>query len=362
MTRHSFLQLFLIPTFLLAAAHSQALAEVSNTEILERSTSGRTVRVVGGGNLGIRPGEAVLLQDGGKRLASGRVLRTTQDSAIVYVVEEYVTNDFQPGQSLNLLHGVPLADVPELPAEAYAQDSLPANPGDEQVTPDGREFSPKPMERLFTPDGRSLSDSREEEMAPYTPPDVDEDRYNPEKPLRPRYPSRKDFTTHNLTLGVGLFRNREIVTGSTTTNNTNTYITRQGYALRYAYNFETHLWNQGRPNPALLSFEIGWGIYNFVHSFSNGASANVRVMPISGSFRYLIRANRSFKIYPYAGYQNNLVSATDSTSNASTASLSRLQGGRLMGGAGAMLVTSETIDARVEAGTDGILMGLVVKF
>ena len=34
----------------------------------------------------------------------------------------------------------------------------------------------------------------------------------------------------------------------------------------------------------------------------------------------------------------------------------------IFGGAGGQLVVSETLDARLEGGTDGVLFGLVVKF
>ncbi len=362
MTRHSFLRLFsLVPTALLftgALAH----ADLADSSILERSTSGRTIRISGTGRLPIHPGEAVLLQDdSGNRLAAARVLKTQQDNTIVYVVEEYVTNDFQPGQSVDVLYGVPLMNVPELPPNITSAGEFSANPGNEQLTPDNQEFRPKPSERLFTPDGRPLDESHEEIAEPAKAPDVDEDKYYPEYPLRPKYPTRPDFSTHNLTVGVNMFRNRE-VTDTVKAAGVNHYSTYQGYSLRYAYNFETSLWLESHRTPALMSFEVGFGMYNFIHHYSNGASTDVRVIPISGTFRYLIRANRLFKIYPYAGYQDNFVSATSATANANTSSLSVLKGGRLLGGAGAMLTTSESTDARFEVGTDGYLLGLVVKF
>jgi hypothetical protein len=48
--------------------------------------------------------------------------------------------------------------------------------------------------------------------------------------------------------------------------------------------------------------------------------------------------------------------------NGSLNGLEPLMGGRLLGGAGAVLVMSDNIDTRVEGGTDGVLAGLVVKF
>jgi hypothetical protein len=361
MTCHSFLRLILPVTALLftsAIVH----AAVAETSIVERSTSGRTIRLGGTGRLPIRPGEAVLLQSAnGDRLAAARVVRMQGDAPIFYIVEEYVTNDFQAGQSLDVLYGVPLANIPELPPEIGYEGDVAANPGNEQLTPDNKEFRPKPTERLFTPDGRPVDEHAEEQVEPYKVPDVDDDRYHPEYPLRPKYPKRPDYSTHNLTLGVGIFRNRDV--GDTASAAvTRDYTTRQGYALRYAYNFEADLWMFSRHSPSLLSFEVGMGTYNFVQTYSNGGQADVRVIPLSGSFRYMIRANRMFKIYPYAGYETNIVSATSATGNANTASLTPLKMGRLIGGGGAMLTTSESIDARFDAGVEGFLVGLVVKF
>ena len=106
-------------------------------------------------------------------------------------------------------------------------------------------------------------------------------------------------------------------------------------------------------------------MYTFDHTFpsairpnSDQEVANVRVIPIQAELRYLIEVSKLFRLYPYIGYQYNIVSAVNGALNG----LEPLMGGRLLGGAGAALVLSDNLDARVEAGSDGVLGGLVVKF
>jgi hypothetical protein len=76
------------------------------------------------------------------------------------------------------------------------------------------------------------------------------------------------------------------------------------------------------------------------------------------NLRYLVGVSKFFRLYPYIGFQYNLVTGKDAASD----QLDNIRGGQLLGGAGAQLVVSEAIDARVQGGTDGILGGLVVKF
>src|SRR5690606_13861586 len=132
------------------------------------------------------------------------------------------------------------------------------------------------------------------------------------------------------------------------------FTTYQGYALRYAYTFRTSYWLSGR-NQALISAEASWGSYSFNHTFPEGNVAQVHVMPLGFNLRYQIETSRLFRLYPYIGYQNNIVSAT----NGSAGDLRGLKGGQLLGGAGAQLVMSDNIDSRLQAGSDGVLFGLV---
>ena len=104
--------------------------------------------------------------------------------------------------------------------------------------------------------------------------------------------------------------------------------------------------------------EFGLGIYNFEHTFDATTTSQIRVTPIGFNVRYLVELSKMFRLYPYVGYQHNIVGATDGN----LASLENMRGGRLLGGAGAQLVMSENMDARVEGGSDGVLGAIVVKF
>ncbi len=335
-----------------------AHADEADAEVLEQSSSGQVIRVALGRNQGLRSNDPILLMENGQRVAAARIVRADENSSIAYIVEDFEKSKIILGQAISILYGMPLDDVPELPEGLFDDEEVRPNPSDEKLTPDEREFRPRAQDRVFTPDGREVDPRHEEEVDPYQKPDVDSDRYQPERSIRPRYPNRPDYSAHNLTLGVGIFRDLE----TTSTSVNSTYTTHQGWAARYGYVWESHLWFQRKRNPALFSLELGWGTYNFVHAPAGGGAANVRVMPLQGSLRWLIRVNRMFKIYPYAGYQRNLVSSTTSTTGTDLTSIARLRRGRLIGGAGAMLVTSESTDARVEGGVDGFLLGLVVKF
>lgn len=160
-------------------------------------------------------------------------------------------------------------------------------------------------------------------------------------------------------MGFQLFRNRALPTGSSPTADSQStrYTTYNGYTLRYAYTFRTHYWLRGKTQ-SLISVEATWGSYTFNHTFPAGSVAQMRVMPIGFNLRYLVEASKLFRLYPYVGYQNNIVSAT----NGRAGDIQGLKGGRLLGGAGAQLVMSDTIDTRLEGGSDGVTFGLVVKF
>ena len=111
--------------------------------------------------------------------------------------------------------------------------------------------------------------------------------------------------------------------------------------------------------PALIGVEAGLGIYNFGHTFANGQGASIRVMPISFNAKYYIELSKMFRLYPYVGFQNRIVSAASSQTNAF---LADLRGVRVMAGGGTNIVMSENMDARFEVGIDGYLFGVVAKF
>ncbi len=113
-----------------------------------------------------------------------------------------------------------------------------------------------------------------------------------------------------------------------------------------------------RKIPAIFTAEMGLGVYNFPHTFLDSTTAQITVMPISFNFRYILEVNKLFRVYPYLGFQNNIVSSTYTNNTG----LHRLRGGRLMAGGGAMLVMSENIDIRADIGIEGMLFGLVSKF
>jgi len=276
------------------------------------------------------------MRSANNQLAAARTIRVGPEESVVYIVENYSgSSNIQTGQNYNILYGVPL-NVPDLPDNLSdieaAEARLPNNPEDE---------------RFFTPNGEEL---------PKTP-DIDDDSYTPEVTLRPKFPEFTDFSPHNITVGVSLFRNKDLQQLTATPPNSNAMRTYQGYSLRYAYTFRSYFWLR-KKTPALLSAELGIGTYRFNHTFSSSQMAEINVMPLIFNFRYLIEVNKLFRIYPYLGYQNNIVSANSSTNT----SIGNLGGGRLLGGGGAMAIMSKTMDVRLDAGTDGILFGLVTKF
>ncbi len=298
--------------------------------MIDASSSGRLVRVTLGSESGLVLNGPVLFLAGEEKIAAGRVIRMDSGGTVVAVLEKYREQNPQVEQEYELLYGEPFDEADTLPdyvADREVEEPNPAN------------------ERFFKPDGKERG------------PELDDDDYTPEVSLHPKLPERRTFSPHNLTLGVGLFRNRKLPSADDP-NVTSGYTTYQGYSFRYAYTFLTHIWLKSETS-ALLSLEGTFGIYNFEHRTTVGApAAQVRVIPLGLNLRYMISVSKLFRLYPYVGYQSNIVSAT---SGAST-NLEPLQGGRLLGGGGAQLVMSEAMDARIEGGSDGVLLGVVVKF
>jgi hypothetical protein len=320
----------LILPFLAAFYVSPAWAERRSVMVVDSSTSGRLVRVNIGSLAGLKPGEPVLFSATNKKIAAGRVVRTDDGSAIVAVLEKYGAESPMLETDYELVFGEYFdgaANLPEYVADREEEIDNPAN------------------ERFFEKDENNSS------------PDLDDDAYTPEVTLRPKFPEGRTFNPHNLTIGLALYRNRALPTADVSDSDETGYTTYTGYTFRYAYTFRTHYWLRIKA-PALISVEAGFGIYNFEHTMPDQRVAQVRVTPLSFNVRYLVEVSKLFRLYPYLGYQHNIVGAVDGDLE----SLENIRGGRLMGGAGAQLMMSESMDARLEGGSDGIMGGVVVKF
>lgn len=301
--------------------------------VLETSSSGKLVRLGIGQQAGLNPGEPVLFSVGDKKVAAGRVVRSDAGSAIVAVIEKYGQETPTVESDYELLFGEPFDEAINLPDYVVDREEENDNPANETFF------------------DREAEDST---------PELDDDNYTPEVVLRPKFPDPRTFNTHNITIGLALFRNRALPTiqdPDSDVNDNSAYTTYQGYTIRYAYTFRTHYWLRSRA-AALLSIEGMFGVYNFEHTFPDTRVAQVRVIPLGANMRYMVEVSKLFRLYPYVGYQYFVVSAVNGT----LTQLEAIKGGRLFGGAGAQLVMSNAIDARLEGGSDGIMGGLVVKF
>lgn len=315
-------------------------AERRSIFVTETSTSGKLVRISIGARQGVVLGEAVLFSASGLKIAAGRAIRVEDSYAVVAVLEKYGNESPQLETDYELLYGEPFPEAANLPD--YVADRE-----DERPNPQNEKFWVKDTEDAN--------------------PELDDDNYTPEIAIRPKFPLPRTYSPHNITIGLGIFRNHALASSETDTSADTVstgYSTYNGYSLRYAYTFRSHYWLKSQ-TPALLSVEFGFGLYNFSHTFPasirpnpNEDVAEIRVIPIHVGVRYLIEVSKLFRLYPYLGFQYNVVSAV----NGSLAGLEPLMGSRLLGGAGAVLVMSDNIDARLEGGTDGVLAGLVVKF
>ncbi|MGZ3731053.1 MAG: hypothetical protein ACXVCG_17640 [Bdellovibrionota bacterium] len=325
----------------LACFSSSARAERRSIVVIDSSTSGKLVRVSVGAKQGVALGEPVLFSAGSHKIAAGRVIRVQDATAIVAVLEKYGTETPSPDADYELLYGEPFPEAANLPDYVADREDERDNPTNEKFWVKG-----------------------EEETAP----ELDDDNYTPEISIRPKFPLPRTFSAHNITIGLDIFRNRALPAEGDVDSQGHVapmgFDTYNGYSFRYAYSFRTNYWLKSQ-TPALLSAEFGVGMYNLEHTFPTGIRpdpnndiAEIRVIPLQAELRYLIEVSKLFRIYPYVGYQYNVVSAV----NGSLAGLEPLMGGRILGGAGGVLVMSDTIDARVEAGSDGVLGGLLVKF
>lgn len=336
MLKTSFLSILLTATLF----STPASAEKRSILVTESSTSGKLIRITLGANAGLIQGEPVLISDGKNKIAAGRVVRVAPTYSIVAVLEKYADSGPAVESDYEMLFGEPFDEAENLPDYVVDREEEMDNPANETF------MEAKAMEEN---------------------PDLDDDNYTPEISLRPKLPIPQTYKTHNITVGTNIFRNRALASPANPDLNANSntaYSTYHGYSVRYAYTFKTHYWLRMR-TPALMSAEFGFGVYNFEHTFPDTRVANIRVIPLSIQLRYLVELSRLFRLYPYIGYQQNVVTIfqSDNTpAGPSSGDLSPIRGGRLVGGAGGQLVMSESIDGRVEFGSDGLLAGLVVKF
>lgn len=302
----------------------------------ETSRSGKLLRLNLGARQGLKLGEPVLLRSMGQKIAAGRVVQVEDSSTVVALMERYTNETPQPDSEYELLFGEPFIEAANLPDYISDREAERPNPANEKFWTNSE-------------DNANL--------------ELDDEKYNPEISIRPKFPEKASFRPHNITVGANLFRNRNLPTqydanGDFIESRNNT--TYSGFSIRYAYVFSSHYWFSV-DKATQLSAEIGFGIYSFTHTFDNGRTvtgADIRIIPVQMELRYLVEVNRYFRVYPYLGYQYNIVGAN----GASQQSIQSLQGGRLAGGGGVQLVMSDSIDTRVEAGSDGVLGGLVVKF
>jgi hypothetical protein len=331
-----------LATLALAALFSvEARADLRPIVVTETSTSGKLVRISLGSSQGLKQGAPVLFSVASRKVAAGRVVQLGDSTAVVAVLEKYGTESPSVDADYELLFGEPFPEAANLPDfVADREDKLP-NPGNE---------------RFHIP--------RTEEASP----ELDDDNYNPEITLHPKLPEPRTFSTHNVTIGVAAFRNRGLPTdGNYDPNNPPAdfgHDIYNGFALRYAYTWRANYFLK-QDLFTLVSVEATLGLYNFEHTFPSSIQNNpslqlaeIRVIPIGVEIRYMWEVSKLFRLYPYVGYQYNVVGAI----NGSQAGIDGLKGTRLTGGAGAQLVMSESVDARLEGGSDGVLGGLVVKF
>lgn len=325
----------------LALLSPKAWAARKSTFVLDTSSSGKLVRVNLGAKDGMQLGGPVLFTAGDQKIAAGRVIRVQESNAVVAVLEKYGSESPSPDADYELLYGEPFPEADNLPDYVADREDERDNPGNEKFWVAKTED---------------------------TTPELDDDNYTPEVTLRPKFPQPKTYSPHNITVGLNAFRNAALPVDGDVDADGNIgptgHTTYNGYSIRYAYTFRTHYWLKAQM-PALISAEFGVGVYTFSHTFPeairpdpNVYETEVRVIPIQAELRYLVEVSKLFRIYPYVGYQYNIVSAV----TGSLSGLERLTGGRLLGGGGAMLVMSDAIDVRVEGGSDGVLGGLVVKF
>ena len=315
-------------------------AKRSEILILEKSSSGLTLMINAGDQMGLTINEAILIRRRDKKLIAARVIKLFPDRSAVYIVAKYSEEILYKGEAYNMLYGIPLLGVPELPEGTLSAidevlvDDLEENPGSERLfTKEGREFEPEP----------------------------DGTEYNPETALRPKFPKPNYKKNHSINIGVAGFQNTSIPLKikSPQSNPSTLY---SGTWLSYIHNFDIQLWIRKR---ILLPFslEVGIGVYNFKvkdTSLPEGQQfTGIEVFPAFTRLYYNLEWNKKFFSYLYAGYEYNIVSAQGELS---LERVNFLIANRPTFGIGSGLAISRTIDLRFDFGITGFMVGTGIKF
>ena len=327
-----FFTFFLSFPFLLLEAKKRPL------EILDESSSGLLLMIDAGSGIGLKPREAVLIRRDNEKLAAARVVRLFDNRSAVYVVSRYSRDKpsaHDRDSSYNLLYGIPLLNVPDLP------------PGVDYSILDDLEMNPQDTD-FFAGEGREKE------------PEIDDDTYIPSGTVTPKLPSRVQHKGHNISAGIGLFRNLDLATA--VVRREEVLSSYGGYLIRYSYNFPSFYWLRGKI-PFIGSIEISLGSYsfNFTHVRRDGArfESKVEVLPISTYFVYKQEVNPLVLLHAYIGYQHNIVASNDP---APVEDLENLKGSSLEVGLGASMVVSKYVDVRADIGTNGSFVSAVMKF
>lgn len=306
--------------------------------ILDESSSGLLLMIDAGSELGLKLKEAVLIRRGNEKIAAARLIRLFGNKSAVYVVSRYSQEKpsmHSEDDSYNLLYGIPLPGVPDLP------------PGVDYSILDDLEMNPQDTD-FFAGEGRE----KEAEIDDYT--------YVPSGTVIPKLPSKLQHKGHNLSTGVGLFRNVNLAAAVATGEEISSSY--GGYFVRYSYNFPSFYWLRGKiPFVGGLEISLGSYSFNFIHVRSDGArfESKVEVLPISTYFVYKHEVNPLVFLHAYIGHQYNIVSSNDSTS---LKDIENLRGSSLEAGLGASMAMSRSMDVRADIGTNGSFISAVMKF
>ncbi len=318
----------------------ESSAKRSEVLILEKSSTGLTLMINVGKRIGLVINEAILIRRRDKKIVAARVIKLFPDQSAVYIVATYSKEILYKGEAYNMLYGIPLPDVPQLPDGVLSAD--------DEVLVDDLDENPG-SEPFFTKEGREYE------------PDPDGIEYNPETTLRPRFPKPQYKKDHSINIGLGGFQNTNIPLKikSPDANPSTIY---SGTWLSYIHNFNFYLWIK-RKIPLRLSMEVGLGIYKFRvkdTSLPDGEQfTGVEVFPAFARLYYNQEWNDLFFSYLYVGYEHNFLSAEGKLSSEY---LYFLEENRLTFGLGSALVLSRTIDLRVDFGNTGFMVGTALKF
>ena len=201
--------------FLSATAALPALADrYDNAIVQEVSSSGQTVVINVGTTLGLQQKTPILIRRGDEKIVAARIVRAEEDRSVAYIVEKFSESGISAGDGYTLLWGDPNIDSSYRPADLSDVNLTPENPQNERF--------------------------QETEVAENESPELDDEGdYNPEVILSPKLPSHKSFSAHNITVGVGVYRNADLNKTLATVPEKDATTTYSGYAFSYQYNFRT---------------------------------------------------------------------------------------------------------------------------